>query len=105
MRISDWSSDVCSSDLSRFPGQVVRSGGMLVGETTSRQKLSTGRPSVNIWVKESCYGILASPYDTEYNSEIGHFLALRVNGTTNTVTPEPRIRSEERSVGKEWVSK
>src|SRR3546814_13158128 len=38
--------------LSRFPGQVVRSGGVLVGETTSRQTLSTGRPSVNKRVKE-----------------------------------------------------
>src|SRR3546814_11372742 len=89
MRISDWSSDVCSSDL--FPGQVVRSGGMLVGETTSRQKLSPGRPSVNIWVTESCYGILASPYDNEYNSELGTFLALGVNVTPNTFTPELRI--------------
>jgi len=29
--------------LSRFSGQAVRSGGTLVGETTTRQKLSTGR--------------------------------------------------------------
>src|SRR3546814_1941021 len=43
MRISDWSSDVCSSDLARAPGTRRTSPSVFVGSQESADRLELGR--------------------------------------------------------------
>src|SRR3546814_4785864 len=77
MRISDWSSDVCSSDLSRMPPGADKSG------------LSSITPQVRstvVQVRRSSQQKVPRP--DRVNSSVG----------------EHTQRSEERSVGKECVS-
>src|SRR3546814_2564366 len=79
MRISDWSSDVCSSDLS-------------LGS-------SFGRPSVFMRIAMSCRVVRAVGINAKYEE-----LRERAALDRPIVQENPR-RSEERRVGKECVSK
>src|SRR3546814_10119417 len=75
MRISDWSSDVCSSDLARQPGLPEISA-------TRIHSQKAGRSSTPAW---------SQPYRRE--------------GDRHRSCRRPQKRSEERRVGKECVSK
>src|SRR3546814_13498249 len=90
MRISDWSSDVCSSDLSTdesAPGYAV------FGLAAERRFEAFG-------LQWRGYARIANLFDREY---VG---SVRVNdGNGRYYEPAPgRGRSEERRVGKECVS-
>src|SRR3546814_8245588 len=95
LRISDWSSDVCSSDLDAFEigsKNVFANGALQLNATAFYYKYSglqlsriVARTSVNDTVDANIWGV-------ELES---------------VIRPDPNWlfnRSEERSVGKEWVS-
>src|SRR3546814_957059 len=83
MRISDWSSDVCSSDLQRegVDDVVVEHG---EGEVEVRHVRDAGET-------------LADPLDIGADLRVGVFAAELLDDLR-------MLRSEERRVGKEWVS-
>src|SRR3546814_11018172 len=90
MRISDWSSDVCSSDL------VVEAGAMVVSVTATAVEVApfddhvvdmTGHGSSHL--RSRCRCVCVSPAEVSLTEG---------NGTA------PLSRSEERRVGKECVS-
>src|SRR3546814_14495836 len=95
MRISDWSSDVCSSDLVTAIGLVV--GGVLF--VVARALINDLRPQ---------FIILATPGNVARAIVAGALMALiaAVIPARRLAVLEPTAayRSEERRVGKEWVS-
>src|SRR3546814_10761993 len=80
MRISDWSSDVCSSDLIHMP-----------------ESLDT--------IVERCRASLVAYQNADYAKQYTDLVA-RVLAAEQALHPDakPRLRSEERRVGKECVS-
>src|SRR3546814_9614715 len=78
MRISDWSSDVCSSDLSLNMGCEVASGEILV--------LISGHcvPADRHWLRNLCQPIADGRVDYSYGKQIGgpesHFSECRIFG-------------------------
>src|SRR3546814_15608762 len=90
MRISDWSSDVCSSDLRSLHG-LVRAlvSNMVQGVTTEFTK--------ELEIIGVGYRVLNSGTDSLE-------LALGYSHTINYKAPAGVTRSEERRVGKECVS-
>src|SRR3546814_13751004 len=94
MRISDWSSDVCSSDL--------------VASCRSEQENTTAAPVSGLYIAEPYSGNVSCP--PSYSS----LFRLRLTAKARWAVPfevlsrcarkKPR-RSEERRVGKECVSK
>src|SRR3546814_16740795 len=105
MRIRDWSSDVCSSDLSPVNG---RRAGVLRGVmghlTTARTAMNLspppeGRPGMQflalVYVdNEMLEALPAGEPDAMMRTCLRHADELQAEGK----------RSEERRVGKEWVS-
>src|SRR3546814_11479084 len=87
MRISDWSSDVCSSDLlsRRLPRGTWR---MHVVEARRNLPHTDSR--------------LERTSDRRFTSSV--ICDLGSNGEARTTLTPTRTRSEERRVGKEWVS-
>src|SRR3546814_12113227 len=89
MRISDWSSDVCSSDLIRtYKSVAVLTGPILqtfsiVGDD---RKFETEGLLTQVWHRA----------DTDWRLNTYHMQFLKMDGRI--------VRSEERSVGKECVS-
>src|SRR3546814_10810247 len=84
MRISDWSSDVCSSDLRQFgfvPLSADQALAVMVGHDGSVENRVVELPA----------GITASTL-----AEAGNYVSARFSGLT--------LRSDERRVGKECVS-
>src|SRR3546814_5075822 len=75
MRISDWSSDVCSSDLDHFDAE-------------------------SIWPKDPMFIGKTSADIEAVAAELGQIIEDRIKD----VLDGPGIRSEERRVGKECVS-
>src|SRR3546814_12126335 len=88
MRISDWSSDVCSSDLSS-----VLSGGAMheEGQLAVRYGFEQ-RP--DIWRKGLWHGRIVDP----------HRFQRALNGGVRAQNVPSAVRSDERRVGKECVS-
>src|SRR3546814_13674399 len=87
MRISDWSSDVCSSDLAATFGQACFRPGMV------KSTYGTG-----------CFALVnigERPVQSQHR--LLTTVAYRLNGKP-TYALEGSIRSEERRVGKECVS-
>src|SRR3546814_14928193 len=88
MRISDWSSDVCSSDLAQDALSALRQQ----RTTLEQQRLTLDR---------ACEAGKVASANTEkaatYNKDVGQWLEL-------ADAPSPEGRSEERRVGKECVS-
>src|SRR3546814_17825574 len=98
MRISDWSSDVCSSDLIAFTttvsGQTVARlpAILVVRDSSNNTKVTVDNTgAMNIWGGTLSLGT---------SSQAGAFSIS--DGSSNTVTLQS---SEERRVGKECVSK
>src|SRR3546814_6263407 len=84
MRISDWSSDVCSSDLRR------------------RSRASPVRPAHDIGRRTPAAAATAQPGNQLVKLRIGRH--LKVCAPDNDLADIMRTRSEERRVGKECVS-
>src|SRR3546814_18595564 len=95
MRISDWSSDVCSSDLIAF-----RAPAILLG----KGPIATGwagrgpQSALRVFGPEAEIGVLRIFRDAALNIFYG------VEGRLAVVLRAWNARSEERSVGKEGVS-
>src|SRR3546814_17825741 len=92
MRISDWSSDVCSSDLPAFIKGVVNLRGRIVPIVDLRIKFNLGKVE----------------YD-EFTVVIilnlgGRVVGIVVDGVSDVMALQDSNRSEERRVGKECVS-
>src|SRR3546814_16378665 len=94
MRISDWSSDVCSSDLGALPAKesrvTAKSLGGLVAPLVTSAGRSMERPRI-ILLKREDAGLIG-------------FIAGQEGFDTLDVDRTVEIRSEERRVGKECVS-
>src|SRR3546814_19884807 len=88
MRISDWSSDVCSSDLSLVPA--VRETGLIV------MSWDVYFPYVNKMFSED--GSILPEHAERYRKNVNKLLDELL------WFADMLKRSEERSVGKEWVS-
>src|SRR3546814_13714490 len=99
MRISDWSSDVCSSDLYRFDEDVT---GLEDMELAQRLCQSRGRIG---YVAEACvYHHHAESWSQVQRRFEREELALQKILPQIHVRHPDAIRSEERRVGKECVS-
>src|SRR3546814_12812837 len=88
MRISDWSSDVCSSDLGRPGARRYSRGAPVFGRRPDRRRTSAGHR-------------VYSHGGTPQRRSPAHTGAA---GTLRRHTHRDTPRSEERSVGKECVS-
>src|SRR3546814_11940630 len=112
MRISDWSSDVCSSDLlqSRFdahakqyppPGDRQNLFALAAGEAAG--PLQAGLATAAALVLDQRNGTLAAQMDALPDDEDIAGAPSRKDDGRDAVS-EARPRSEGRRVGKEWVS-
>src|SRR3546814_16014034 len=103
MRISDWSSDVCSSDLSCFEGYRKEERRMSVSIRLARGGAKK-RPYYRIVVANS-----RAPRDGRFLEKIGTYNPLLAKNEPKRVTlagdRAKHWRSEERRVGTECVSK
>src|SRR3546814_18370338 len=89
MRISDWSSDVCSSDL------FAQSGGVAVTDELSEAAALSGAPELSA-------SATARPPASKFERRLSEAsLAARRSGE---IAARPAARSEERRVGKGCVS-
>src|SRR3546814_15798690 len=86
MRISDWSSDVCSSDLADPAVHI----GTIAAEITLESERR--EPSV----VKAAVGFPAQP-------KVGRLRIARALYFSRATVPSGEGRSEERRVGKEWV--
>src|SRR3546814_12756421 len=95
MRISDWSSDVCSSDLFPAPGRRRATGAPVHARLQQKQGRPLDRWLLRAWAIELLY----------LNQETRHGVAQRAARQV-TIPMGVRLpqRSEERRVGKECVS-
>src|SRR3546814_3298802 len=93
MRISDWSSDVCSSDLDTYGGAAPHGGGAFSGKDPTKVDRSAAY-AARYLAKNVVAAGLADKCTLQLSYAIGvsQPLSLYVD------------RSEERRVGKEWVS-
>src|SRR3546814_9442047 len=88
MRISDWSSDVCSSDLNRLKGILAVSDEPLVSSDFNHSPASSTFDLTQTQVLDDTFVRILTWYDNEW-------------GFSNRMSD---TRSEERRVGKECVS-
>src|SRR3546814_14461173 len=103
MRISDWSSDVCSSDLATFVIHVMN-GELHRNDVVLRVWISQHRrlEFLHIGIGENFVVDLIADTQAERRHALVGELFLRVIEQRVTAQVEPR--SEERRVGKECVS-
>src|SRR3546814_14140288 len=108
MRISDWSSDVCSSDLFPAPGRRRATGAPVHARLQQKQGRPLDRWLLRAWAIELLY----------LNQETRHGVAQRAarqvtipmgvrlpqQGCRSWIWAKAQMRSEERRVGKECVS-
>src|SRR3546814_20136834 len=91
MRISDWSSDVCSSDL--------RQHDVLAARAEDLAHLRLGAAHVAIGIGGVEQG------DAEIECLVDHLArGFEIEAHLEIVAAETDLRSEARRVGKEWVS-
>src|SRR3546814_15300761 len=95
MRISDWSSDVCSSDLARVQIAALKAELPELGLVISTRKQALDIPFGGTRVD-------LLPLDDDQQMEIAH--GMRGDAGAQLVDQAWRTRSEERRVGKECVS-
>src|SRR3546814_14293016 len=111
MRISDWSSDVCSSDLG-----IGKSGH--IAKKIASTFSSIGKPSVFVHAAEASHGdlglvqancavlILSNYGETSELSDLIHYCKVHGISTIDlTAHHNSILRSEERRVGKEGGSR
>src|SRR3546814_12929365 len=93
MRISDWSSDVCSSDLSKRRDETKRREGTKRGIETKREGSDEEKKDRKVWLWiEERRGEEVRRDERECKQKRRMVEVERI-----------RRRSEERRVGKEWV--
>src|SRR3546814_19970360 len=96
MRISDWSSDVCSSDLSYYPS------GPLIGYAPDRvSNPPTSAEELLAWAKENPNKFI---YARPANSGPGRPLLMGLPYLLGDSAPKDPMRSEARRVGEACVS-
>src|SRR3546814_12286109 len=96
MRISDWSSDVCSSDLSC----------LILLEEGNGRKIAGGAPAARLVSRFPHFVLIAAASDLRRRAA-GRSAALPLNQAAKAFCQDQRggaHRSEERRVGKECVS-
>src|SRR3546814_18036432 len=93
MRISDWSSDVCSSDLRRVVWPDSKTGGMSKPMSEEAYRLLSTAPR-----QDDCPHVLPSPNHPGQHLTTGEYY----NGWSRALQAAGS-RSEERRVRKEWV--
>src|SRR3546814_18055150 len=109
MRISDWSSDVCSSDLIPPSGL----GNAAAVKAATRDQLATFHDT---WIRPDNARIFVVGDTTlaevkkELDATLGEWKSTATSKSEKNFDaaipePQPRIRSEEGSVGKEGVRK
>src|SRR3546814_11849883 len=112
MRISDWSSDVCSSDLAVVDLAAMREAMReLGGDPTRINPLAPVELVIDHSVIVDSFGSAAAfgeNVDIEYGRNLERYQFLRWGQDAfrdfKVVPPDTGIRSEERRVGKECVS-
>src|SRR3546814_19807323 len=106
MRISNWSSDVCSSDLSgaKFSQKAYATSGGLHGVGVSVVNALSDEMTVEVARDQKLYAQSYSKGKPTSKLSKGTPVKNR-RGTTIAFHPDPAIRSEERRVGKECVRK
>src|SRR3546814_16956270 len=97
MRISDWSSDVCSSDLARRPWSSA------VRNLLSRTILAPIVVLCAIWLPPAAAAVDASQA-ADFLTELQEKAASRLGDASISSAEKEQKRSEERRVGKECVS-
>src|SRR3546814_17067473 len=94
MRISDWSSDVCSSDLVRrlAKRKMARTNALYRGSVTTNAagRIVRGQRFINLRIEEAGTVFFDGPAE--------------VTAVTRNLMTGGGTRSEERRGGKEWVS-
>src|SRR3546814_5018267 len=98
MRISDWSSDVCSSDLGYLAGNPL---------SLSRQRARKAQPRVTRYLENEAWSEVKLAIDAlprESDREREHYFRLRWLFSLLYLCGLRISRSEERRVGKECVS-
>src|SRR3546814_13199416 len=110
MRISDWSSDVCSSDLGKRQIDVPKQRHKpnpkmqlkLLGASGNNLK------DVDLTISSGLFtaitGVSGSGKSTLINDTLYALAANEINGASPKPAPYRSVRSEERRVGKEWGS-
>src|SRR3546814_13244380 len=114
MRISDWSSDVCSSDLVFVPGAVAAKlvsdprvkALSFTGSTGVGRKLAidAATSSTRLQLEMGGKNPLVVLDDADLNRAVAVALDGAFFGTRQRCTASSRLRSEERRVGEELVS-
>src|SRR3546814_14787903 len=99
MRISDWSSDVCSSDLSYDEHAAI-----LEDEDSAEEAVAASEPAIEA-IERECQEIRARPpvISAELKAEAGMILVLSRDGTP--VLQPVFYNSDERRVGNDVVRK
>src|SRR3546814_17975300 len=89
MRISDWSSDVCSSDLDAYPGEVFEGRIDRIGHAANSQ-----------------FALLPRLNESGTFTKVTQRIEVRiaVEQRDGRLRPGMMVRSDERRVGKECVS-
>src|SRR3546814_14605644 len=107
MRISDWSSDVCSSDLDGFAGASILITGAASGIGAATATLLAGRGVRKLILADRDEARLADfafSLPCERQLVIGAVADERMWSDADLTGLTPSVRSEERRVGKEGVS-
>src|SRR3546814_20544519 len=104
MRISDWSSDVCSSDLKTFHSRLIVGTGKYKSFEQNAQALeASGAEIITVAVRRVNIADPKQPMLTDFISPKKY---TYLPNTAGCFTGDEAIRrSEERRVGKECVSK
>src|SRR3546814_12690507 len=107
MRISDWSSDVCSSDLPKGTSQQMDQGDFLRLMTAQLSQQDPFNPVDNqqMVAQMAQFSSLAGISETNYVlAQISEQLTAQTQLLKDIKAATPAPRSEERRVGKECVS-
>src|SRR3546814_18355846 len=94
MRISDWSSDVCSSDLLQVLADIKPESGLASGGGMARYKLQQWLNFIATELHKAVFIPLLDPKAAE---------DAKAYARAKVKRPLDRLRSEERRVGKECV--
>src|SRR3546814_20005380 len=115
MRISDWSSDVCSSDLRHSCLSVARRPAEATAESLDRHFytppergrypfMSASLPSISLMTEAATISPLALFMQADIVVKVVMLGLLLASIWTWAIILSFALRSEERRVGKEWVS-
>src|SRR3546814_2648036 len=109
MRISDWSSDVCSSDLLTRAGELTYSVIPQLEQTLAQAEDASSKRMLKEEVNDGDIASVVSkwtgiPVDRMLEGEREKLLSMEANLHKRVIGQDEAIRSEERRGGKECVS-